>query len=191
MNQEKESTLVNNTHTEPFKEIISEINQDVQDVNSALVTNAALVKKSVRQARFNQFKEFKNDVVSELKDIPHEILEAKKWNGLKTNTIGTIEIIRTKTMDEIKDTNKNLNKAGRSAFTKSSKLILQSKDFLSKNAPKVSKTMSDSVNSLFKKNQSLNQKDLDLLERLAGLKESGIISQKEFNSKKKKILEKI
>ncbi|MBN4046359.1 SHOCT domain-containing protein [Nitrosarchaeum koreense] len=47
------------------------------------------------------------------------------------------------------------------------------------------------LKSKLKKSRQSKQKNLDLLEKLGALKKAGIITNKEFQEKKKKILSKI
>ena len=154
--QENRTNLPNNGFIGPTKQTLEGINHEIHDADQAIRTNAAILKKSVQQAKLQQFAEFKNDAIDELKDV-----------------------------------NQDISKVGRKAFEKSSKVFTQSKEFLSDSTPKMTKTIGNSLKSIFKRRQSFNQKDLALLEKLAKLKQEGIITQKEFDSKKKKILAKI
>ena len=189
--QEKRDNLPNNGFIGPSKQVIDGISHEMQDADKAIRTNAAILKKSVQQAKLQQFAEFKNDAIEELKDIPHDIVDSKKWNDLKKDTTDALESISEKTKHEISDTTRDFSKIGKKVFEKSSKTISQSREFLSENTPKMTKTLSASLKSIFKRRQSFSQKDLALLEKLSQLKDSGVITQKEFDSKKRKILAKI
>ena len=189
--QEKRDNLPNNGFIGPSKQVIDDINHEMQDADKAIRTNAAILKKSVQQAKLQQFTEFKNDTIEELKDIPRDIVDSKKWNDLKKETTDALESINAKTKHEISDTTRDFSIVRKKAIEKSSKVISQSKEFLLENTPKITKTLSVSLKSIFKRRQSFSHKDLALLEKLSQLKDSGIITQKEFESKKRKILTKI
>ena len=189
--QERRADLPNNGFFGPSKQVIEGINHDIQGADQAIRTNAAILKNSVQQAKLQQFAEFKNDAIEELKYVSHELVNSKKWNELKKDTENVLESISEKTKHEISDTTKDFSKIGKKVFEKSSKTISQSKEFLSEKTPKMTKTMSTSLRSIFKRRQSFNQKDLALLEKLSQLKDSGVITQKEFDAKKRKILARI
>ena len=73
---------------------------------------------------------------------------------------------------------------------KSSEFFLDSKDFMDSNIPKATRGISKSLRGIFRR-QNSTQKDIETLTRFAELKQKGIITTKEFNSIKKKILSKI
>lgn len=189
MNHDKKSNFGRNAYIGPSTQILTEINQDMRDANQAALTNAAILKNKIRQTRLNQFRDFKNEAISELKDLPQDLLEAKKWNALKNDAKDSFEEMGSKTITKLKQANDNLNHVGKTVFKRSSQTMSLGKDFISKNTPKVSKTFGESVKSLI--HRRLHQKELDLLTRLSQLKDAGVLTQKEFNSKKKKILEAI
>jgi len=133
--------------------------------------------------RFKQ--KTKNEII---KDLKYQVRLAKK----KTQEFGKMatkhklvdDITREKSEEIIKHAKKRgyeisetiIKKSGRlrSKLKKSTKLGLQKSISVGKNLKRPSK-----------------QKHLDLLEKLAGLKKAGIITDKEFQAKKKKILSKI
>ncbi|MCV0430313.1 hypothetical protein [Nitrosopumilus sp.] len=174
--KKKESLQANNTISIPKQ--ISEINQNLNDVEYALKANADIIKNKVTKQR--RLIELKDETLKELKDIPNELLDAENWENLKKSAIC-----------EIKETNGRLNKFGKYAKSKSSQVFSEGKDFVSTNTPKISKSVSKHLKRFFEKNQSFTSKDIDLLKQLSELKQNEIISAKEFSEAKKKILAKI
>ena len=159
-------------------EQISEINENLNDVEAALETNATIIKNEVAKQR--RLMELKDETLKELRDIPKELLDEENWNELKKSTI-----------TEIKEASGHLNKFGRSAIIKSSKAFSEGKDFISENTPKFTKKAKKSLKRLFERKQSFTSKDVELIKQLAELKQQGIISAKEFSEKKKNLLAKL
>ena len=139
----------------PSKELLYEINQDMQDANNATITHAAILKNKIGKSK--QLNELKNEAISLIKDIPNDMLEIDKWKNMKTKTSSGVNTIVDKTVSKIKKSNRKIGRK---------------------------------VKSLFTKKQTYHQ-NMDALEKLAKLKDTGVLTLKEFNSKKKKILKKI
>lgn len=93
--------------------------------------------------------------------IPDSVRASQYLKKLKDSTISTSKIIQNSTKEQLKESRKPLGK-----FKKSIKEIVS-------------------------RYRHSREKDLELLTKLAELKQSGIITQKEFDSKKKEILAKI
>ena len=101
------------------------------------------------------------DLDKKLSSIPGSVSNSPYLNKLKDLTITTSEIIQNNTKEKLKESRKPLGK------------------------------LKKSIKEIISRNQHSREKDLELLTKLAELKQSGIITQKEFNSKKKEILAKI
>ena len=84
-----------------------------------------------------------------------------------------------------------MNNLAKSTIQKSSSALYRGKDAIAENTPNTSKPISKFLRMLFDRKKSLDQKDLDLLKKLAELKQEGILSPKEFALKKRQILEKL
>lgn len=175
----------------PPDQIVAKIDQDMFDFQNSLVTNADIIKNIVKDAKSSKYDELKDETIKELKDIPHELVNAQKWNNFKVSPFETAKSVGNATINELKDVNKYLGKFGKSTIKKSSEVLSDGKNIISAKTPKISKNIDKSLKGLFKRKQSLDQKDLDLLKKLADLKQEGIISAKEFTAKKKKILAKL
>lgn len=169
----KKQNMHNNGFIGPMQESIPKISQDFANVGETFTTNAAMFKNYVKNSKQEQFNEFKNRV----KDF-------------KESTVSNVESIGTTTANELRDANKSLSKIGKTTMKKSSKFFLDSKDYVDSNIPKATKGISKSLKFIFKRKNSI-EKNIEILTRFAALKQQGIITTKEFNSMKKKILKSI
>ena len=64
---------------------ISEIKQNLSDVEDALETNAAVLKYEVAKQR--RLMKLKDETLNELKDISKELVDSKNWDELKKSTL--------------------------------------------------------------------------------------------------------
>ncbi|WP_182126764.1 hypothetical protein [Nitrosopumilus sp. b2] len=101
------------------------------------------------------------DLNKKITSIPDYVSTSEYWNKLKNSTKTTSKIIQNATKDGLKESKGPVNKF---------------KKF---------------VTGIFIREKYPGERDLELLTKLAELKQKKIITQKEFNLKKKKILAKI
>ena len=188
MKQKRKQSMSRTTFIGPSKQILTEINQDILDVQRCLDTNMVIIKNTSKDANQNKIKRTKNKKLNNLKDITQELSEPENWNEFKKHTSKSIQ---NNVSDELEELNKHMNRFAKSTIQKSSDVVSRGKHAISKNTPKMSNSISKSIRGWFGRKKSLDQKDLDLLEKLAELKQQGILSSKEFALKKKQILTKL
>ena len=188
----KQRSIPSNAFIGPSEQILTEISQDILDVQRCLDTNTVIIKNPAKNAKQSKTGISKTARLKELKDIPGELSsESGHWNELKKCTLETSDSMQSNVSGHLKEANEYLSRLAKSTIQKSSDMISQGKDTISENTPKVSNPISKSLGGLFGRKKSLDQKDLDLLKRLAELKQEGILSSKEFALKKRQILEKL
>ena len=162
------------------------MSRDVLGTSTVIIKNPA---KNAKQSKIGRSKTVK---LKELKDISGELSsESGNWNELKKDTSKTSDSMQSNVSSNLKEVNEYLSRLAKSTIQKSSDVMCQGKDIISENTPKVSKSISKSLGGLFGRKKSLDQKDLDLLKRLAELRQEGILSSKEFALKKRQILKKL
>ena len=93
--------------------------------------------------------------------IPSYLSKSKYWNNMKKSTLDTSHEIFAVTKEEVLNIEKPIKK-----FRKK-------------------------IGKIFSRSSHIKHKDIELLVKLAELKQKGIITTKEYYSKKKQILEKI
>ena len=131
---------------------------------------------------------FKRKTKDELvKDLKFQARLAKK----KTKELGRLAK-RRKLVDDVtkQKSQEMLNQAKRKGYKISESIVKRSGRFGSK----LKKGTATGVQKSIQAGKGIapsNKKRLELLEKLDELKKAGVITQKEFNQKKKKILEKI
>lgn len=96
-----------------------------------------------------------------ISSISNSVSTSEYWDKLKNSANETSEIIKNTAKDGLKETRNPINK------------------------------LAKSVKEIVSKSLHSKEKDLELLKKLAELKQDGIITEKEFDSKKRKILAKI
>ena len=64
---------------------ISEIKQNLSDVEDALETNAAVLKYEVAKQR--RLMKLKDETLNELKGISNELVDSENWDELKKSTL--------------------------------------------------------------------------------------------------------
>ena len=171
------------------EQILTKTSQDILDVQRCLDT--VIIKNPAKNAKQSKIERSKTVKLKELKDIPEELSsESGNWNELKKST-ETSESIKSNVSSNLKDANEYLSRLAKLTIQKSSDMMYQGKDIISENTPKASNSISKSLSGLLGRKKSLDQKDLDLLKRLAELKQEGILSSKEFALKKRQILKKL
>ena len=192
MKQKIKQSIPSNAFIGPSEQILTEISQDILDVQRCLDTNTVIIKNPAKNAKKSKIERSKTAKLKELKDIPGELSsESENWNELEKGISETSDSMQSNALSPLKEANEYLSRIAKSTIQKSADMMWQGKDVISENTPKVSNSISKSLSGLFGRKKSLDQKDLDLLKRLAELKQEGILSSKEFALKKSQILEKL
>ena len=187
MNQKRKQNIPTNPLIGTTDQFLTQISQDILDVQRCLDTNAIIIKNSS-----NSVKQDKTDKCEDKKPkMLNNITKPENWNGFKKHTPETSESIQSNVLKEFKKADKYINRFVQSTVQKSSNAVSKRKNIISKSTPKIRNTISKSLSVLFNKKSVFGQKDLELLKKLAELKQEGILSSKEFVLKKKQILEKL
>ena len=176
------------------EQTVTEICQDMFDVQRCLDTNTIIIKNPIVHTKQKKTKPTENkrsgikeDIMSKLSGFS----TLEKLDDFKKIASGMPRLIQSDTIKEFKQVNKNVNKFAKSIIDKSSETISHSKSTISEKNPRAISWMNKSLKGLKNRRKQHYQKDLDLLKRLAELKQEGILSPQEFAKKKKQILEKI
>ena len=101
------------------------------------------------------------EINEKISAMPDYIAKLECWNKLKHSTQNTSEMIHHTTKVRLKDTNKPINK------------------------------VRESIKGIFSTSKYSTEKNLEILVKLAELKQNEVITKNEFNSIKKKILAEI
>jgi hypothetical protein len=132
---------------------------------------------------------FKQKTKSEIiKDLKYQVHLARK----KTQEFGKMAK-KHKLVDDVtrEKSDEIIKHAKKKGYEISESIIKKSGRLRSKLRKSTKLGVQKSINVGKKLKKPSKQKHLDLLEKLAGLKKAGIITDKEFQAKKKKILSKI
>ena len=193
MKQKREQNIPTNAVIVPSEQVLTEINQDILDVQRCLNTNTVITKNTVRDTKQNKTNSRSKDdkKLKYPKDISQKSSKPEVWNDLKKHAPETLESIQNNAAKEITKVNEHISRSAKSAIQKSSEVICEGKHIISEKTPKVGNWISKSLRDFFGKKRSFYQRDLDLLKKLAVLRQEGILSSKEFALKKKQILEKL
>ena len=194
MKQETKQKIPVNTFFGLSEQRVTEICQDMFDVQRCLDTNTIIIKNTIEDTKHRKANRTENEISSEREDAALKfpgLSALEKLEGLKKIASDMPKSIHSDTSKEFKQINKNVNKFAKSTIEKSSDIILHGKTTISENTSRAISWMNESMKGLQNRKNPHHQKDLDLLKRLAELKHEGILSSKEFTQKKKQILEKI
>ena len=192
MKQKIKKNIPTNAFIRPSEQIVKGITQDILDVQDCLNTNTMIIKNPAKYEKHNTIEGPKKRKPKTLKDIPAEISsESENWNGLKKSTFQTPESTQNSVLNIVKDSKEHLDRFAKSAIQKSSGMMRLERDTIIENTSKTSYSIRKSLKRLFSGKKSIDQKDLDLLKRMAELEQEGILSPKEFSLMKKQILKKL
>ena len=151
-----------------------------------------IIKNPAKYEKRNTIEETKKRKSKTLKDILAEISsESENWNGLKKTAFQTPESIQNSVLNMVKDPKEHWDRFAKSAMQKSSDMMRLGRYEIVENTSKTSYSMRKSLMRLFSRKKSIDQKDLDLLKKMADLEQEGILSPKEFSLMKRQILKKL
>ena len=176
------------------EQTVTEVCQDMFDVQRCLDTNTIIIKNTTEDMKHKKANRTENEKLSRREDATSKLSgfsSLEKLGGLKKIASHMPKSIQSDAAKGFKQINKNINKFAKLTIEKSSDIISHGKNTISENAPRAISWMDISMKGLQNRKKLHFQKDLDLLKRLAELKQEGILSPKEFTQKKKQILEKI
>ena len=194
MRQETRQKTAANTFFGLSEQKVTEICQDMFDVQRCLDTNTIIIKNTIKGTKHRKANGIENEISGRKEDTTAKLsgLSAlEKLEGFKKIASYMPKSIQSDTAKGFKQVNKNVSKFAKSTIEKSSEIASQGKTTISENAPRAISWMNISLKALQNRKKLHQQQDLDLLKRLAELKQEGILSPKEFTQKKKEILEKI
>ena len=192
MKQKREQNIPTNAFIVPSEQILTEINQDILDVQRCLNTNAVIIKNTVKDAKQSKTNSRSNDEkLKYVKDLLQKSSKPEIWNSLKKHTPETSESIQNNSARKLTKVSEHMNRFTKSTIQKSSEAIYKRRHTISEKTSKTRNAINKSLMGFFGKKRSFYQKDLDLLKKLSELKQEGILSSKEFVLKKKQVLERL
>ena len=194
MKQETKQKMPVNTFFGLSEQTVTEICQDMFDVQRCLDTNTIIIRNAIENTKHGKANRTENEILSRREDATSKfsgLSGLEKLEGFKKIASSMPKSIQSDAAKGFKQVNKNINRFAKLTIEKSSNIISHSKTTISENTPRAIGWMNTSMKGLQTRKKIHYQKDLDLLKRLAELKQEGILSPKEFTQKKKQILEKI
>ena len=194
MKQEARQKMPVNTFCGLSEQTVTEICQDMFDVQRCLDTNTITIRNAIEDTKHRKANRTENEISSRREDATSKfsgLSALEKLEGLKKIASDMPKSIQSETVKGFKQVNRNINKFTQSTIEKSSNIISHGKTTISEKTPRAISWMNESLKELQNRKNIHYQKDLDLLKRLAELKQEGILSSNEFTQKKKQILEKI
>lgn len=188
MKQETKQKMPVNTFFGLSEQTVTEICQDMFDVQRCLDTNTIIIRNAIENTKHGKANRTENEILSRREDATSKL---SGLEGFKKIASSMPKLIQSDAAKGFKQVNKNINRFAKLTIEKSSNMISHGKTTISENTPRAIGWMNTSMKGLQTRKKIHYQKDLDLLKRLAELKQEGILSPKEFTQKKKQILEKI
>ena len=194
MKQETKQKIPAKTFFGLPEQTVVEICQDMFDVQRCLDTNTIIIKNTIENTKHKKTNRIEAETLNIREDDATTKLSGlsalEKLDDFKKIASDMPKSIRNETVNGFNQVNKNINKFAKLTIEKSSDIISQGKTTISEKTPRAISWMNTSLKGLQNRKKLQYQKNLDLLKRLAELKQEGILSPKEFTQKKKQILEK-
>ena len=193
MKQETKQKMPVNAFFGLSEQTVTEICQDMFDIQRCLDTNTIIIKNTTVDTKQQKTNRTKNMIPCIREDATAKLLglsALEKLDGFKKIASNMPRSIQSKTTKGFKQVNKNVNKFAKITIEKSSNIISQGKTTISEKTPRAISWMNISMKGLQNRKKLHYQKDLDLLKRLAELKQEEYYLQRSLLKKRSRFWEK-